>query len=113
MYDERKNKMVSYCSSGFDHNMARNLYKDHTEMRNKKLESYSEQNYKYFVVNSSIEDHANPYLIFNIEKESDKPIETNTENLDKKITAPLEQKNLMPLKLPEVKEYHSIDGKLC
>ena len=68
MYDERKNKMVSYNSTGFDHDIARQIYHTHTETKNKKLEAYTEKNYKFFVVNPMIEEHQNPFLIFNVEK---------------------------------------------
>ena len=68
MYDERKNKMVSYNSTGFDHDIACQIYHTHTETKNKKLEAYTEKNYKFFVVNPMIEEHQNPFLIFNVEK---------------------------------------------
>ena len=38
MYDSRKNKLVSYCSTGFDHFRAADLTKSHAERNNKKLE---------------------------------------------------------------------------
>ena len=42
MYDNRKNKMVSYNTTGFDHQYARNLYQTHLDTKNKKLEAYTE-----------------------------------------------------------------------
>lgn len=67
IYDERKNKMVSYHTTGFEPEEACSILRKHRQMKNKKLEVYSEENYDHFVVNPSIEEHNNPFLIFNVE----------------------------------------------
>ena len=67
IYDKRKDKMVSYTTKGFEHQEAVEIFKHHKEVKNKKLEVYNEENYLHFVVNPSIEDYNNPFLIFNTE----------------------------------------------
>ena len=73
IYDERKNKMVSYLTSGFKHETALSIFQSHKLQKNKKLEVYNEENYDHFVVNPTIEDYNNPFLIFNVEKADDEP----------------------------------------
>ena len=67
IYDKRKDKMVSYTTKGFEHDQAVEILKTHKRQKNKKLEVYNEEDYNHFVVNPSIEDHNNPFLIFNVE----------------------------------------------
>ena len=64
VYDERKNKMVSYCSSDFTHETAVDIYQKHSVKKNKKLEAYSEKNYDYFYATQTINEAENPFLIY-------------------------------------------------
>ena len=72
IYDERKNKMVSYTTSGFDHKKAYEIYQNHRILNNKKLEVYTEKDYNHFVVNQSIDEEKNPSLLFNVENTKSK-----------------------------------------
>ena len=49
VFDKNKNKIVSYCSTGFNHFIAADLVKIHTESHNKKLELYNNTHYENFV----------------------------------------------------------------
>ena len=51
IYDQKKNKIVSYCSTGFTHFRAADLHKLHTETQNNKLETYNNQQYEKFLGN--------------------------------------------------------------
>jgi hypothetical protein len=72
IYDDRKNKLVTYNTENFTHQTALNIDRKHRAEKNKKLESYSDKDYNHFVVNQSIEEVNNPFLIFNIENCSKK-----------------------------------------
>ena len=45
IYDSKKNKVVSYCSTDFDHQTAANLVQLHFEKNNKKFESYTNKDF--------------------------------------------------------------------
>ena len=49
IYDARKNKMVSYLSTGFTHEAAFGIFENHNLLKNKKLEMYTEENFEHFV----------------------------------------------------------------
>ena len=49
VFDQKKNKIVSYTSKGFSHFDAADMVKIHTEKKNKKLESYNNLHYENFV----------------------------------------------------------------
>lgn len=49
IYDNRKNKIVSYLSTGFDHLTAASIAQTHIETQNKKLESYTNIHYQSFL----------------------------------------------------------------
>ena len=49
VFDSTKNKIVSYCSNGFEHHAAADLVKLHMETKNKKFESYTNKDYDNLV----------------------------------------------------------------
>ena len=67
IYDSRKNKLVTYNTDDFSHQKALEINLRHLAEKNKKMESYTDKDYNHFVVNQSIEDTNNPFLIFNVE----------------------------------------------
>ena len=54
IYDERKDKIVSFHTPSFNHEFATKKEQVHRNMKNKKFESYSNEDYSHFMVNSTI-----------------------------------------------------------
>ena len=45
VYDQKRDKLVSYCSTDFDHKKAANIALFHLKTKNKLYESYTNENY--------------------------------------------------------------------
>ena len=105
MFDQRKNKLVSYSTGDFTHESACKILSRHTETKNKKLEVYTDKDYSHFYQNQSIEEKNNPYCVYDV------PVNENSNEFHKMKIENFDTISLLDQKIlvdPKTEDYKQV-----
>lgn len=100
IYDDRKNKLVTFCSDDFSHEKAGEIFKDHIKTKNKKLEVYGNSDYESLKTTAQIDDNnVKRYVLFNVEKPENQESENSNKNGGKQLKS---DEHIEPLNYREI-----------